>query len=254
MIGDFFTTVFFEPLYNGLVWLINITPDHNLALAIVILTLVVKGILLPLTHKSSKSNAKMRQLEPEIQKIRDTHKKDQQIQAQKVMALYQEHGINPFSGCLLTLVQLPVFIALYYVFFKGLPTINVEALYSFVVAPEYINVHLLGFIDLTGKSAVLALLAGLSQYYQMQLALPPAPAPKTEEEKKGEPNFQAELSRTMGTQMRYILPVLITVIAWTISAAIALYFVVSNIFSIIHELFVKREASALLSAKNTEST
>src|SRR3990172_11473486 len=146
----FFNTFFYEPLYNGLVFLISVMPGTDVGLAVIVLTLLVKIIILPLSHKSVASQAKMRSIEPEMKRVKERHK-DKQEQARQVMDLYKKHGVNPFSGCFLMLVQLPIIFALYWVFFKGLANnIDQTILYSFVVAPEQITCQG-GAIDLNGQ-------------------------------------------------------------------------------------------------------
>jgi len=89
---------------------------------------------------------------------------DKQKQAAATMALYKERGVNPFSGFLLILIQIPIIIALYQIFLKnGLPVIETGILYSFVPAPENVSISFLGLIDITKKSLFLALLAGVTK-------------------------------------------------------------------------------------------
>ncbi|MCK5591877.1 MAG: YidC/Oxa1 family membrane protein insertase [Candidatus Pacebacteria bacterium] len=247
-----FNTYLYEPLYNTLVFLIGVLPGHSVGLAIIVLTIIVKLIILPLTHKSTKSQAKMKKIEPEAQKLREKHKNNKQVQAQQIMDLYKRHGVNPFSSCLLMLVQFPVIIALYWVFYKGLNGgVQEEILYSFIQYPESINMFFLGVFDLAGKSMILALLAGITQFFQMKLAMPDIPKAKPKDSSK-EPSFKEDLARNMSLQMRYMMPIIVFVIAWQISAAVALYWVVSNIFSVIHELIVKREADRIINPVSTD--
>ncbi len=103
-----FDTFFYEPIYNSLVFLIDVVPGGNVGVAIILLTIGVRTILLPLSHKSVVSQARMRAIAPHVEKIKEKHKDNKQEQARKTMELYKEHGINPFSGCLLVIVQLPV--------------------------------------------------------------------------------------------------------------------------------------------------
>src|SRR3989344_7583049 len=116
MESGIFSTVFYQPLYNTLVFIIASVPGANVGVAIIILTVVVRSVLLPLSHKSVVSQAKMRSLAPHLEKLKEKHKDNKQEQARKTMELYKEHGINPFSGCLLVLIQLPIIFALYFVF------------------------------------------------------------------------------------------------------------------------------------------
>ncbi len=240
MESGFFFTVFYQPIYNTLVFLIDTVPGGNVGVAIILLTIGVRTVLLPFSHKSVVSQAKMRAIAPHVEKLKEKYKDNKQEQARKTMELYKEHGINPFSGCLLVLIQLPIIFALYFVFFKGLPNLNTEILYSFVSAPTTMNMMFLG-IMLSKKSIILALLAAITQYYQIKLSIPPmAPA-----EKGAKPSFKDDFARSFNLQIRYILPVVVFGISYSISAAIALYWATSNLFSIGHELYVKRKAGAI---------
>lgn len=236
----FFSTVFYQPLYNTLVLILSVVPGANVGVSIILLTVIVRGALLPLSHKSVVSQAKMRSLAPHLEKIKEKHKDDKQEQARKTMALYKEHGINPFSGCLLVLIQLPIIFALYFVFFKGLPNLNAEHLYSFVRLPETVSMMFLG-VMLAKKSVIFALFAAITQYYQIKLSIP-AMAPA---EKDAKPSFKDDFARSFNVQMRYMLPVIVFGISYSISAAVALYWTTSNLFSIVHELYVKRKAEQI---------
>lgn len=237
-----FNTLLYEPLYNGLILLVSISPGVNMGLAIVVLTIIVKSLILPLSHKSVKTQAKIRELDPHIKEIKAKKMTDKQEEARQVMSLYKEHGVNPFSGCLLFLVQIPVIFALYWVFWKGI-SFNPEILYSYVTWPDGISMNFLG-IDILGKSYVLALLAGVSQFFQIKLSMP---IPKII--KDAPKSFKDELARSMSIQMRYVMPVIVTVVAYTISSAVALYWVTSNVFSVGHELIVKRNSRKITDAK-----
>ncbi|MEK7178856.1 MAG: YidC/Oxa1 family membrane protein insertase [Patescibacteria group bacterium] len=241
MIAGIFNTFIYEPLYNGLVFLISVVPFGDIGLAVILLTLIVKFILFPFAHKGTTTQARMKLIEPEIGEIKRRYEKDKQEQAKKVMELYQKHGLNPFSGCLLFLIQIPVIIALYWVFWKGLAggVIDASQLYSFIPVPENIHFNFLGFIDITGKSYFLAALAGVSQYFQLHLSLPSVDTSQKVS------SFKDEFTRNLTFQMRYVFPIFVFFISFSISSAVALYWVTSNAFSIAHEFFVKRKASEI---------
>jgi len=226
-------TIFYEPLYNALVFLVSVVPGQDLGIAIILLTILVRIILFPLGQKSAKSQIELRMLEPEIAKIKEEFKNNKEEQAKQTFALYKKHGVNPFSGCLLTLIQLPIIIALYYVFLNGLG-LNEDILYSFVSHPDSINNNFLGLIDITGKSLILALLAGLTQFIQAKLT-----APLTSGKEK--PGLKGDLMKSMQFQMKYVLPIFVFFIAYTVSAGVALYWAISNIFMIGQEIVVRRQ-------------
>lgn len=232
-----FSTFFYQPLYNTLVLILSVVPGANVGVAIILLTVVVRGSLLPISHKSVVSQSKMRALAPHLEKLKEKHKDDKQEQARKTMELYKEHGINPFSGCLLVAVQLPIIFALYYVFFKGLPNLNAGHLYSFVQLPSSVSMVFLGVV-LSKKSVVFALLAAITQYYQIKLSVPKM-APL---EKDTKPSFKDDFGRSFNTQMRFMLPLIVFGVSYSTSAAMALYWTTSNLFSVSHELYVARKA------------
>lgn len=241
MFGDIWHGLFFDPIYNALVFLIDVVPGGDVGLAIVLLTIVVKLILLPLSLKAAKTQYVMRTIEPRVRELRDRYKDNREMLARKTMDLYRDAGVNPFASILLVIIQIPIIIALYLAVFSGggirLPEINTGLLYSFVPSPDSASMLFLGILDIAGRSLPLALLAGVTQFIHTHLSLPPS-KPKQDGEK---PSFKDDFARSMQIQMRYVLPIIIFFIAYTISAAIALYFVVSNLVSIGQEFVVRRQ-------------
>lgn len=237
MISGIFNTVFFNPIYNGLVFLLDTVPFIDVGIAVILVTIAVKLILFPFSLKMIKTQLAVKQLEPEITKLKEAHKDDRQEQARKTMALYKEKGVNPFSGFLLILIQIPVIFALYWVFLRGgLPEINTKILYSFISIPKDINMNFLGFIDVSSKSVLFALFAGVTQYFQIKFSLPLMKA-----RQGGKTTLKEDLARSFHIQMRYVMPVIVFAIAYTISAAVAIYWTTSNLFAIGQELYVKRK-------------
>ena len=187
----------------------------------------------------------MRSLEPELARIREEHKNNQEEQARRTMALYKEHGVNPFSGCVMLLIQLPILIAMYQVFLLGAEDVGAY-LYPFVSAPESLRTVFLGVIDLTGKSIFLAALSGLTQFVQMKLAVPTPPTgSKKNEPTNGETSQKTDISRMMTMQMTYVMPVVIFMIGLRFPAAVSLYWTTMNIFAIIHEMIVRKKAESI---------
>lgn len=226
-----FSNFIYEPLYNALVFLIDIVPGHSAGLAVILLTLIIRFILFPLSQKAIRTQIAMRKIEPEVKKLRETVK-DRTEQSRQLMQLYKDKGVNPFAGIGLILIQLPILIGLYLVFHSGLPTIAVDRLYSFISAPETVLMSFLG-IDLAAKSFWLALAAVITQYIQINTALPKSV-------KKENSSFQEDLAHNLNVQMRYISPLIIFPIAY-ISAVLALYFTTSNILMTLQEIVVKKK-------------
>ena len=234
----FFNEVFYRPLLNALVYLTGFLPYNDLGLAVIVLTVAVRLIIFPLTHRAIKTQNKMKMIEPELKKIKDGVK-DREEQARRTMELYRSHGINPFSGILFLFLQLPILIAMYLVFRES-SQINPSYLYSFISAPSSVNTIFMGFIDLGQKSIVLAFLAALSQFVQIKLSQPPS-ASKPFSAKEA-PDF----GKMFSWQMTYFMPVLIFFIATRFPSAVSLYWTTLNIFAIVHEGAVRNKAKKIL--------
>jgi len=236
-------TFLYGPLLNALAFLVSIVPGGDVGIAVIILTLIVKTILFPLSQRSIESQIKMNLLAPELKKIKDSGASKEE-QAKKTFELYKHHKTNPFSGCLLVLIQIPVIFALYYVFLKG---INFEGglLYAFVQAPEHTNMLFLGILDISqSKIVILAILAGLSQYFQAYLM------PKPVVSDKSSTSFQENFAKSMQTQMKYVFPFVVAFIAYSVSGAVALYWITSNIFAIGQQLYANKKKRLAIEAVN----
>lgn len=252
MLSNIWHNVFFDPIYNALVYLITVVPGGDVGLAIVALTILVKFILIPLSLKAAYTQHAMRRIEPELTKLKEKYKKNREKLARATMALYKEAKINPFASILLIFIQLPIIIALYLSVFRGggvpFPDINTDILYSFIIAPDALNMMFLGIVDIGGRSLVLAFLAGGTQFIHGLLSLP-KPKPKS----GSGPNLKEDLMRSMNINMRYMMPILIFFVAYTISASIALYFFVSNIMSIAQEFIVRSKIPDRHNTQNNDT-
>ena len=229
--------VFYKPLLNGLLFLTSFLPFNDLGFAVILLTVVVRLILLPFTHKTLKTQQTMKRLEPDIKKIQGAGK-SREDQAKELMELYRSHGINPFSGFLSLFLQLPVLIALYHVFWKGLP-FKMAEVYSFLSVPETINTMFLGFISLTEANIGMALLASVSQFWQAKLAIPPTQSRGSD---KNVGASSPNMAGMMQKQMLIVFPIMIFFISYKLPAAVALYWTSMNIFAIVHEAYVRHKA------------
>ena len=232
MIGSFFHTIIYVPLYNALVSLINVMPGADVGLAVVVLTIIVRFILFPLSRSAIKTQIVMKKLVPEVEKIKEKCKDNKEEEARAILALYKEHNVSPFSGIGLMLLQLPILIGLYWVFARGgWPQIDASLLYSFVHAPAHVDMLFLGFIDISAKhNIVLAVLAAITQGVYTRLSMGPKG-----EKTATEASFSNDLAKSFDIQARYVLPAIIGVISYTITAAAPLYWVTGNIFMIAQE-------------------
>src|SRR5438309_2290440 len=113
MIAHFFTLIFSQPLYNGLIFLFDLIPWANAGFVIIIFTIVVKLILFPLSIKATYAQMEMKEIQKDLDRIKEKYKDDKEQQTLKTVELYKEKNINPFAGFFVLLIQLPIIIALY---------------------------------------------------------------------------------------------------------------------------------------------
>jgi YidC/Oxa1 family membrane protein insertase len=243
MFGNIFNLVLYKPLYNVFIGFIGAFPWIDAGIVVILFTILIKLILFPLSQKSIRSQIEIKKIQPEIDEIKLKYKDNKQEQALKTMALYKERGVSPFSGIFLTLIQLPILIALYMVFYKNsLGQIHTEMLYSFINAPLHVNTYFLGLFDITQKNTILAVVVAVGQYLQIKYTMPAA-APvlkKAEDNKKG-PSFQEELAKNMGTQMKYVMPIMMFFIAQSLAALVSLYLITSSVFAVGQELYMRKK-------------
>jgi YidC/Oxa1 family membrane protein insertase len=236
MISDIFHTTVYTPLYNALIGLLDIGPWVDMGIAVIVLTLIVKTAMFPLSLKAARTQRLMKELEEPMKEIKEKYKDNREEQGRKILELYKEKNVNPFSTFLVLFIQLPIIFGLFFVFSKGgLPEVDGNLLYNFVKEPENISMMFLGFVDMAGKNYFLAFLAGFTQQIQVRFSLPPT---KTRAENS---TFQEDFARSMQVQMKYILPFIVMFVAYIASAAVALYWITSNIFAIVQEVQVKRK-------------
>lgn len=235
-----FHTLFYEPLYNLLVVVLQIVPLHDIGAAIVVVTCIVKGILLPLNMKATRSQYIMKGLEKEMKHLKETHKANPQEMSKKMMELYKRENINPISSLFAPLIQIPILLALYFVFSKGI-TADAESLYSFVVFPESLHAVAFGLFDVTQKNIVVALLAGVSSYILAKQQTATMGITK----KGKEETFQDQFAKSMKIQLLYVLPVIIAFSGAVLPSALALYWLVGNVIGYAQDVYIKNKLAHL---------
>lgn len=236
MISTFFNAVFYNPIYNALVALVALVPGGDVGVAVILVTIVIRLILLPFSLSAARTQRAMKTLEPKIKELKGKHKGNKEKEALETLALYREARVNPFASILMVLIQIPVLLALYWVFFyEPFSTINTARLYALTPVPNLISLEFIGIISVAGKSVVLAILAGLSQFLQAHMALSGTMKPSANDN-----SMQGNFQRVMGMQLKYVFPFIIAVISYTTSGAIALYFITTNLAGSLQEWYVRR--------------
>ncbi|MDO8264760.1 MAG: YidC/Oxa1 family membrane protein insertase [Candidatus Parcubacteria bacterium] len=235
LISKAFDIILYQPLFNALVVLYEYIPGHDFGIAVIVFTLAIKFLFYPLGMKGIAAQKQIQDIQPQIKEIQEKYKDDKAQQAKATMELYQKEKVNPLSGCLPLLLQLPILFALYRVFWKGLNEGQLHYLYSFIPAPSSLNYGFLGLIDLSKTFfitvndqkgyywpvLILAVIVGVAQYFQTKMASPAKSAPK-----------QSDMAAAMQKQMLYFLPAFSVLILLNIPAAVALYWLTSTLFTI----------------------
>lgn len=231
-----FQTLFYQPILNLLIFLYDIVPFNDLGVAIILLTLIIKLLLLPLSKKSIKSQKELQDIQPEVEKLKTEYKDNKEEMGKKMIALYKEHNVNPFSSCLPLLIQLPFLIAVFRVFSLGFGEQTMSLIYPFINNPVQINQIAFGFLNLSKPNFYLAGLAGIAQFWQTKMMMTKKPAIKAEESK--DENMMA----IMNKQMMYMMPILTVFIGVTLPGGLTFYWFLTTLFTVFQQLLIFKKS------------
>lgn len=249
-----FHTILYKPIFNLLILFYKYLPGNDFGVAIIVLTILIKAVLYPLGSKAIKSQKALSELQPKMKEVQEKYKNDKEKQVKAMMELYQKEKINPFSGFLPILIQLPILWALYRVFWKGMDSsVLSSSLYNNPVFHiDNINQSFLGLVNLSHSTSfggqliwanvILVILVGISQFVQMKMVMPNM---KKSSQGKGKSDSMSQVSNVMQKQMVYFFPIFTVFILWKLPAALGLYWLVTNLFSIVQQylIFKKKTAS-----------
>lgn len=231
--SEIFNAILYQPLFNVFVGLYNFIPD--VGAVILIITIAIKVILYPLTTASIKAQKSLTELQPKLEALKKEHKDNQQMLAQETMKLYKEHKVNPFGSCLPLLIQIPIFLALYWVLRSGLTSDDFQMLYPFVQNPGHINTVTLGILDLKNASPILALLAGAAQFWQSKMMMNKNP------KKAVAAGSQPDIASMMNKQMLYVFPVMTVIIGLNLPGGLTLYWFLSTLLTALQQEFILKK-------------
>ena len=232
---DTFNLILYQPLFNALIMLYNYIPGHDFGIAVIALTVLIKLVLYPLGAQGIRSQKALSEIQPKIKEVQEKFKNDKEQQTKAVMELYKQEKVNPLSGCLPLLVQLPILIGLFQVFWRGFGEEQLGFLYNFVSYPGEINTVFLGIVNLASASVVLAVITGILQFFQTKMMTPQSGSGQAA--KKGSSDF----SQMMQKQMLYFFPLFTVFILWRLPSAIALYWLTTTLFTILQQYIMLRK-------------
>lgn len=263
-----FTTLIVQPLFNILVFIYALIPGHNFGLAIILFTILIRLAMWPLVKKQLHQAKAMRDIQPELRKIKKQTKGNRQQESLMVMELYKERGISPFSSIGLLLVQLPIFIALFSAINRIVndPNTLISFSYPFVQNMSWMkqlaaNIHLFdntlfGIIDLSkpaiGGGAVyipallIVVASAVAQYYQSKQLMPQDKDAKglrqiLNEAKDGRAADQSEMSAATTRFTRYMIPGLILFFTIGFPAALPLYWLTTSLVALVQQTMILRQ-------------
>ena len=220
-----YNTVVYEPLFNVLVLLYQYIPGRDFGIAVIVFTLLIRLALYRVSAQAVTAQKKMAALQPKLKELQKKFKDNKQEQSKAVFELYRQEKVNPFSGIVPILIQLPIFFGLFQLFRQGFGPEQLQALYFFVPNPGQIEMSFLGLMNLAESSLVIAVLAGIFQFVQSKQAISPQKKGKGE---KGKPDFAS----MMQTQMVYFFPLFTVFIVAQLPSAFGIYWIFTSIFTI----------------------
>lgn len=233
-----FQVIFYQPILNLLVFLYNIIPGHDIGVAIIFMTVIIKLVLLPLSKQSIKSQKALQDLQPKIDELKKKYANNKEELGKAMMQLYKQEKVNPFSSCLPLLIQLPFLWAVFKVFSNGLSNDTINNVYSFIYNPGTINPVSFGLVDLSQRNIVLAVLAGAAQFWQAKMMV-------TKRSEVRAPGAKDEnMLAAMNKQMLYMMPILTVVIGMTFPGGLALYWLVTTLLTALQQLYLFKQKPA----------
>ncbi len=275
-----FTEFVVQPIFNLLVLIYALIPGHNFGLAIILFTIVVRLLMWPLVKKQLRQTKITRQLQPELKRIKKEAKGDRQLEAQMMMELYKERGVNPFGAFPTLIVQMIVLIGLYMGLIKVIKDPN--QIVQFAYAPlqnlgwiehlaqniKAFDNSLFGFVDLSKPAlspketylpalVLVFLSAGIQFLTSRQLMPTDKDSRKLRHILKaageGEKADQAEVNAAVGRSMQYFIPIMVLLFTVNLAAALSLYWFVGGVVAYIQQrAALKGDAEQLVEAAETK--
>lgn len=257
-----FTTLIVKPIFNLLVLIYALIPGHNFGLAVIIFTVLVRLALWPLVKKQLQQAKAMRELQPELKRIKEAAKGDRQKESMLTMELYREREINPFASLFVLIIQIPVMLGLYIGIRKIIdqPHQIIDFSYPFVQHLGWIqalshNIHrfddsLFGLVNLTRTAVetggiywsamIIVVASAIAQYFQTKQLMPQPKDARSlrnilSDAGKGKSADQAEMSAAVSRNTQYLIPFMVFLFAMRLAAALPLYWLVSSVVAYIQQ-------------------
>jgi len=253
IITSVWRSLIYQPILNALVAILIYLPNHNLAIAIISLTLFIRTLLLIPSQKAYRAQRQMQEVQPKIEAIKNKHKDDQARIAQETMLIWKQHKVHPLSSCGPMLIQFPILIALYYSIRGGLSPDKASLIYDFLPTFSLADVNPAFFnFNLFEKSLIVfPILVGGLQFVQMMLMTRNNQKDGDKSKKKSE-GIAKEMNQA-NAMMKYVMPLMIAFFSTQLPAAVGLYWGTSTFYGIIQQLVInKRGPIKVASSKKND--
>jgi len=247
--GSLFHSLIYQPLYNLLIFIYNVT-GQDFGIAIIIITLLLRFLLIPIYKKQIESQKKLQELQPKIKALQSKTNGNKEEQAKQMMELYKENKTNPFSGCLPLAVQLVFLIAIYRVLINISSSnlaIDSTQLYTFIKNPGTVNQYFVSLVDLVKPNLILAVLAAVAQFFQTKMLMQTTQKPGEEKtstfaKTSADEVAKPDISQIMNKQMLFLGPFLTFFIGIKFAAGLSLYWLTSTIFMLIQQIYLQKNS------------
>jgi len=228
---ELYNVLLYRPIFNLLVFLYNTVSFQDIGIAIILVTIIIKLILYPLSVKSIKSQKALQELQPKMEALKQKYKNNKEALGRAMMDLYKKEKISPVSSCLPLLIQFPFLIAVYRVFRAGFKPESLDMLYSFIHNPGAINPIGFGFLNLAEKNIFLAFLAGAAQFWSSKMLI-------TKRQPKVAGAKDEGMTAAMNKQMLYIMPAITVFIGSGLPAGLTFYWFLTTILTALQQLYI----------------
>lgn len=257
-----FTTIIVQPIFNLLVFITAIVPGHNFGLAIILFTILVRLLMWPLVRKQLHHAKAMRQLQPELKRIKKAAAGDRQKESQLMMELYKERAINPFSSIGILIVQIPILIGLYASIRRIINDPHTMATFSYPflhhlswIQQISTDIHkfdssLFGLVNLTKTASgpggvywpamIIVLASAIAQYLQSKQLMPSSKDSRglrqiMREAGEGKTADQTEVSTAVSRSTVMFIPLIVFLVSLHLAVALPLYWLVSSTMAYIQQ-------------------
>ena len=235
LIWNTWNQLIYRPIYNALIFIIDILPGKSLGLSIILITLLIRTALYGQNKKALTAQKKMAEIQPKLNKIKEKYKDNQQKLTEETMKLWQTHKVNPMSGCLPLLIQFPILIALFFAIQDGMNPDQSIFLYNYLsdFSFQEVSTTFLNILDLTRRNIiVLPLIVGGLQFIQLYL---------TNNKNKVKSDQTNDQMQAVQNTMLYVMPAMIAVITSSLPAGVGLYWGTSTLYGIIQQIIINKE-------------